>query len=214
MAVTQQWRLCSELGSARPPAVRTVSGPARLGRKTKVLVKHLMPGDVAVIDHLDIDRVSAEELITAGAAAVLNCRASTSGSYPNLGPQLLVEAGVLLVDLPDDALFGVLSEGAPITVPEAMCSTRAVWWPAAKCSIWRGCALRPRLDAARWGRRWSASPTTPSSTCARSASCWRARSRCRASPPTSAIVGLVVVRAWTISAICARCGLSSAMCGR
>ena len=87
----------------------------RLGRKTKVMVKHLVPGDIAVIDHLDIDRVSAEELITAGAAAVLNCRASTSGSYPNLGPQLLVEAGVLLVDLPDDALFGVLSEGAPIT---------------------------------------------------------------------------------------------------
>jgi uncharacterized membrane-anchored protein len=73
-------------------------------------------GDIAVIDHLDIDRVSAEELIAAGVAAVLNCRASTSGSYPNLGPQLLVEAGVLLVDLPDDALFRVLSEGDAITV--------------------------------------------------------------------------------------------------
>jgi uncharacterized membrane-anchored protein len=87
-----------------------------LGRKTKVLVKHLMPGDIAVIDHLDIDRVSAEELIAAGAAAVLNCRASTSGSYPNLGPQLLVEAGVLLVDMPDDALFHTLSEGEEIAV--------------------------------------------------------------------------------------------------
>jgi uncharacterized membrane-anchored protein len=113
MAVTQQ-----SLGglASTPPAVRTVSGSARLGRKTKVLVKHLTQGDIAVVDHLDIDRVSAEELITAGAAAVLNCRASTSGSYPNLGPQLLVEAGVLLVDLPDDALFQVLSDGAPITV--------------------------------------------------------------------------------------------------
>jgi len=93
-----------------------VSGPVRLGRKTKVMVKHLRPGDIAVIDHLDIDRVSAEELIVAGAAAVLNCRASTSGSYPNLGPQLLVEAGVLLVDLPDDALFRELSDGDPIAV--------------------------------------------------------------------------------------------------
>ena len=62
-------------------------------------------GDIALIDHLDIDRVSAEELIAAGAAAVLNCRPSSSGAYPNLGPQLLVEAGILLVDLPDDSLF-------------------------------------------------------------------------------------------------------------
>lgn len=113
MAVTQQ--SLGELAST-PPALRTVSGPVRMGRKTKVMVKQLMPGDIAVIDHLDIDRVSAEELIAAGAAAVLNCRASTSGSYPNLGPQLLVEAGVLLVDLPDDALFRLLSDGAPITV--------------------------------------------------------------------------------------------------
>ena len=45
-----------------------------MGRKTKLLVRHLLAGDIAVIDHLDIDRVSAEELIAAGAAAVLNCR--------------------------------------------------------------------------------------------------------------------------------------------
>jgi uncharacterized membrane-anchored protein len=96
--------------------VRSLSGPVRLGRKTKVMVKHIVAGDIAVIDHLDIDRVSAEELIAAGAVVVLNCRASTSGSYPNLGPQLLVEAGVLLVDLPDDALFRTLSEGEEITV--------------------------------------------------------------------------------------------------
>ncbi len=88
----------------------------RLGRKTKLLVRHLVAGDIAVIDHLDIDRVSAEELIAAGASAVLNCRASTSGTYPNLGPQLLVEAGVLLLDLPEDSLFHSLSDGDPVTV--------------------------------------------------------------------------------------------------
>src|SRR5207245_4839916 len=98
------------------------SGPVRSGRRTKLLVKRLARGDIALIDHLDIDRVSAEELIAAGAAAVLNCRASSSGSYPNLGPQLLVEAGILLVDLPDDALFEVLSEGDRLTVV----ATRAV----------------------------------------------------------------------------------------
>jgi uncharacterized membrane-anchored protein len=87
-----------------------------MGRRTKLLVRHLQPGDIAVIDHLDIDRVSAEELIAAGAAAVLNCRSSSSGSYPNLGPQLLVEAGIHLVDLPDDSLFERVSDGETIAV--------------------------------------------------------------------------------------------------
>jgi len=93
-----------------------VAGPVRAGRRTKLLVKHLMRGDVALIDHLDIDRVSAEELIAAGAAAVLNTRPSSSGSYPNMGPQLLVEAGIVLVDLPDDALFDAVSEGDPLVI--------------------------------------------------------------------------------------------------
>jgi uncharacterized membrane-anchored protein len=95
---------------------RTVSGPVRPGRRTKLLVKHLVRGDVALIDHEDIDRVSAEELIAAGVGAVLNCRRSSSGTYPNLGPQLLVEANILLIDLPDDSLFDLLDDGDPIVV--------------------------------------------------------------------------------------------------
>ncbi len=101
---------------AEPPPALTVAGPVRPGRKTKLLVRHLLRGDIALIDHLDIDRVSAEELIAAGAAAVLNCSPSSGGSYPNLGPQLLVEAGIVLVDFPDDSLFGLLSDGDPISV--------------------------------------------------------------------------------------------------
>ncbi len=96
--------------------VDTVVGPIRPGRRTKLLVGHLVRGDVALIDHLDIDRVSAEELIAAGAVAVLNCSPSSGGSYPNLGPQLLVEAGILLVDLPDDSLFAAVSDGDPVTI--------------------------------------------------------------------------------------------------
>jgi uncharacterized membrane-anchored protein len=103
---------------ARAGAI-SVSGPVRPGRRTKLLVKHLVPGSIALIDHLDVDRVSAEELIAAETVAVLNCRASSSGTYPNLGPQLLVEAGIVLVDLPDDALFGQLSDGDPLTVRSA-----------------------------------------------------------------------------------------------
>jgi uncharacterized membrane-anchored protein len=95
-----------------------LSGRVRPGRSTKRLVSQLARGDIALIDHTDIDRVSAEELIAAGTIAVLNCRASSSGAYPNLGPQLLVEAGVTLVDLPDDALFGLVGDGEEIVVRE------------------------------------------------------------------------------------------------
>ncbi len=107
---------------------RKVTGPARLGRRTKLLVKHLARGDVAVIDHRDIDRVSAEELVAAGAAAVLNCGASSSGTYPNMGPQILVEAGIHLVDMPDDSLFRELSGGESITVSDGrvLCGERVL----------------------------------------------------------------------------------------
>jgi uncharacterized membrane-anchored protein len=88
----------------------------RPGRRTKLLVKHLVRGDIALVDHTDIDRVSAEELIAAGTAAVINCSPSSSGTYPNLGPQLLVEAGIALVDLPDDSLFETVSDGDPLSV--------------------------------------------------------------------------------------------------
>ncbi|HEX2016724.1 MAG TPA: putative cytokinetic ring protein SteA [Solirubrobacteraceae bacterium] len=99
-----------------PGAPRSVSGPVRMGRRTKLLVKRLVPGDVAVIDHRDVDRVSAEELIAAGVVAVLNCRPSSTGGYPNMGPLLLVQAGLHLVDLPDDAIFDSLRDGQPVTV--------------------------------------------------------------------------------------------------
>ncbi|HEY5144171.1 MAG TPA: putative cytokinetic ring protein SteA [Solirubrobacteraceae bacterium] len=93
---------------------RVVSGPVRLGRKTKMLVKRLRPGEIAVIDHRNLDRVSAEDLIAVGAAAVLNCRVSSTGEYPNMGPLLLVQAGIPLVDLPDDRLFDELRDGDPV----------------------------------------------------------------------------------------------------
>jgi uncharacterized membrane-anchored protein len=106
----------SGLDAAKQESERLVSGPVRPGRRTKLLVKHLGRGEIALVDHLDIDRVSAEELIAAGAVAVLNCKASSGGSYPNLGPQLLVEAGLLLIDLPDDSLFEVLADGDRVTL--------------------------------------------------------------------------------------------------
>jgi uncharacterized membrane-anchored protein len=102
-------------GQVTRPA-RVVAGSARLGRRTKVLVKRLAPGDVAIIDHKDLDRVSAEDLIAAGVAGVLNCRRSSSDAYPNMGPLLLVQAGIHLVDLPDDGLFNRLRDGDHVEV--------------------------------------------------------------------------------------------------
>src|SRR3954463_8670342 len=99
-----------------PASRRTARGPARLGRRTKHLTKHLAPGEIAVIDHRDLDRVSAEDLVAARVGAVLNCQPSSTGSYPNMGPLLLVEAGVLLVDLPDDRLFDALKDGDEVEV--------------------------------------------------------------------------------------------------
>lgn len=95
---------------------RDISGPARPGRKTKHLVKRLTAGDIAIVDHRDLDRVSAEDLIGAGVAAVLNCRPSSSEAYPNMGPLLLVQAGIHLVDLPDDRVFELLDDGDRIRV--------------------------------------------------------------------------------------------------
>jgi uncharacterized membrane-anchored protein len=83
-------------------------GVARVDLRTKVLVKRLAPGDIAVIDHADLDRVSADELIACRPAAVVNAARSITGRYPNLGPRLLLEAGIPLVD---DVGREVLSPG-------------------------------------------------------------------------------------------------------
>lgn len=103
-------------GSPDPSGVRVVRGPVRRGRKTKMLVKRLRPGEVAVIDHKDLDRVGAEDLIAAGVVSVLNCRPSSSGTYPNMGPLLLVQAGIHLVDLDGDGIFDAVDDGDPIEV--------------------------------------------------------------------------------------------------
>ena len=88
-----------------------VTGPARLDRRTKNLTKRLSPGDIAIIDHEDLDWVSADALIKSQVAAVVNATASISGRYPNHGPQLLIEAGIPLVDEAGPDVFGGLSEG-------------------------------------------------------------------------------------------------------
>jgi uncharacterized membrane-anchored protein len=97
---------------SRPDDLPGVIGPARLDRRTKNLSKRLCPGDIAIIDHVDLDRVSADALIRRHVAAVVNATASISGRYPNHGPQLLLEAGIPLVDDAGPDLFAKVREGA------------------------------------------------------------------------------------------------------
>jgi uncharacterized membrane-anchored protein len=75
-----------------------ILGVARVDRRTKNLTKRLRPGEIAIIDHLDLDRVAAEGLVACQPAAVVNAAPSISGRYPNLGPEIIVSAGIPLID--------------------------------------------------------------------------------------------------------------------
>ncbi|GAA0914249.1 putative cytokinetic ring protein SteA [Virgisporangium aurantiacum] len=93
-----------------------VVGTVRLDRRTKRLAGRLRPGDIAVIDHVDVDRVAADSLVAAEVAAVLNAKPSISGRYPNLGPEVLVKAGIPLIDEFGEELFEKLREGDVIRI--------------------------------------------------------------------------------------------------
>ena len=92
------------------------SGRARLGKRTKHLVKRLDAGDVAVIDHAGIDRIAGEELVASGCRHVINVAPSASPRYANQGPAILLEGGVQLIDMPGAPLFEMLKEGETVTV--------------------------------------------------------------------------------------------------
>jgi uncharacterized membrane-anchored protein len=94
--------------------VSGVPGTARLDRRTKNLTKRLRPGDIAVIDHVDIDRVSADSLVACKVAAVVNAAPSISGRYPNLGPGIITDAGIPLLDGVGKEVFATLKEGAEV----------------------------------------------------------------------------------------------------
>jgi uncharacterized membrane-anchored protein len=91
-----------------------LTGTARVERRTRVLLPRLRPGDIAVLDHLDMDRATAQALVDAGVSAVLNAAPMTSGRFPNLGPQVLTEAGILVLDHVEGA-FGI-GDGASVRV--------------------------------------------------------------------------------------------------
>src|SRR5690348_15025599 len=101
-----------------PESATGVAGTVRLDRRTKSLTKRLRPGDIAVIDHLDIDKVAADTLVAARPAAVVNAARSISGRYPNLGPEIIVSAGIPLIDDVGPDLLDQVCDGALLRLHE------------------------------------------------------------------------------------------------
>ena len=93
-----------------------IVGRARVDRRTKELVKRLQPGEVAIIDHRDLDRVAGDALVEAGAAAVVNASPSISGRYPNGGPIRVVRAAIPLVDDVGKGVMAAVAEGDLVEV--------------------------------------------------------------------------------------------------
>jgi uncharacterized membrane-anchored protein len=110
----------SPLGRQRPPDVPGVTAVARVDRRTKSLTKRIRPGEIAVIDHVDIDRVSAEALVACRVGAVVNASPSISGRYPNLGPEILVAAGIPLVDEVGEDVMTQVREGEVLRLEDGV----------------------------------------------------------------------------------------------
>jgi uncharacterized membrane-anchored protein len=102
----------------RRGAPAEIGGLVRLDRRTKNLTKRLRPGEIAVLHHTDLDRVSAEALVACRVAAVVNAVPSVSGRYPNMGPGILMEAGIPLVDDVGEDIFATVHEGDRLTLDE------------------------------------------------------------------------------------------------
>lgn len=90
------------------------SGVARVDRNTARLLRRVGPGDIVVLDQLDLDRATADALVKADVAGVVNASPSISGRFPNLGPEIIVGAGIPLVDGVGGELLRQMRDGSKI----------------------------------------------------------------------------------------------------
>src|SRR3954452_11223604 len=111
-------RIATARRRPRVPELPGISAPARVDRRTKSLTKRIRPGEIAVIDHVDLDRVSAEALVSCRVAAVVNAAPSTSGRYPNLGPEIVLGAGIPLLDSCGPSIMTDVSDGDLLRIHE------------------------------------------------------------------------------------------------
>lgn len=93
-----------------------IAGRVRVDRRTKNLCPRLRPGEIAVIDHADLDAAAAYALLERRPLAVVNAAPSVTGRYPNGGPGILLEAGIPLLDGCGPALLAELSEGQAVEI--------------------------------------------------------------------------------------------------
>jgi uncharacterized membrane-anchored protein len=102
--------------SRRRRRSRCVAGVARVGPRTKDLAKRIGKGDIAVINHRDLDRIAAESLIAAGVAAIVNADESMSGRYPNGGPERVLAARVPLLDAVGPGVMDAVRDGEEVEI--------------------------------------------------------------------------------------------------
>src|ERR1700721_4568428 len=95
-----------------------LTGTARVDRDIDRLLRRVCPGDIVVLDVLDLDRITADALVEADVAAVVNASPSVSGRYPNMGPEVLVNNGVTLIDETGPEIFKKIKDGAKIRLHE------------------------------------------------------------------------------------------------
>ncbi len=95
-----------------------ISGIARIDKNTKRLLSRVGPGDIVILDEVDLDRITADALVAADVLAVVNASTSISGRFPNLGPELLAASGITLIDDVGVEVFQRIKDGAKIRVDE------------------------------------------------------------------------------------------------
>lgn len=133
----------------RRSAPAPTQGTVRLDRRTKDLTKRLQPGEVAVIHHSDLDRVSAEALVAQQPSAVVNAVASVSGRYPNLGPGIVLSAGIVLIDDAGEEIFSRLTEGDQVIITDGQ--VRSGDTVVAEGTVLTVAALEEQRERARLG---------------------------------------------------------------
>ena len=94
----------------------SITGKARIDRKTKNLAGRLQRGEIAVIDHTDLDSTCARILVEHHAAAVINASPSISGRYPNTGPSIVLAADIPILDNVGSDIMTAVSEGDEIRI--------------------------------------------------------------------------------------------------
>src|SRR6185312_1809188 len=99
---------------SRNPARPGLVGTARVDRNIDRLLRRVCPGDIVVLDVLDLDRITADALVDAEIAAVVNASPSVSGRYPNLGPEVLLANGVTLIDETGTDVFKKVKDGSKV----------------------------------------------------------------------------------------------------